>query len=129
MNEQRTRFRAPIKICTFIVHTLFSRSTYVHLRIYFALTYQLARRIRVRRRHPRVLRSPRRPYPVSARLWVFLQEYETDEGYRSEWKSELISQECSQRLSCLIIIFCRMYRLLKVYLSSNFQLIILQDMT
>jgi len=62
----------------------------MHLRIYFALTYQLVRRIRVRRRRPRVLRSLRRPCPASARPSVFLRKYGTDKGlYR---KAELILQ-------------------------------------
>lgn len=49
---------------------------YTHLRVYFALTYQLVRHIRARRRHPHARRSLRQPYPVSARPWVSLQEYE-----------------------------------------------------
>lgn len=54
------------------------------LLVYFALTYRLARRIRARRRHPHVRRSPRRPCPASARPWVSLQEYEINEGYERE---------------------------------------------
>lgn len=71
---------------------LFIYSVYTHLRVYFALTYQLVRRIRARRRHPHAHRSPHQPCPASARLWVSLQEYEINEKNEPRWKIELISQ-------------------------------------
>jgi len=72
--------------------SLFICSVNTHLRIYFALTYQLVRRIHARRRRPHVRRSPRQPCPASARPWVSLQEYKINERNEPEWKAELILQ-------------------------------------
>jgi len=80
----------------FTVHLL---SVYTHLRIYFALTYQLVRRIHARRRRPHARRSLHQPYLASVRLWVSLQEYEINERIESGWKAELILQMIMLRTS------------------------------